>query len=185
MVRHENEYFLSSSARDGTGKLFFEGKMLPAGHGHSDYVLLFDETDRRFRLEKLDGVIKMSKSREPEKIQKRIETILRHPAPQPSIKKESAVIKKRTVLSKPTVSRVSKPAKPVGKRIPALFKPQKLAKTADKRPLNRIPSRTGSQSSSQTGPPDTPTDQDADFDKAFDEAMGDLTDLTELTSEEE
>ncbi|KAG7842534.1 hypothetical protein KL941_005198 [Ogataea angusta] len=178
---HNDEYVLESPAKDGVSKLFFEGKRPPAGHGHSDHVLIYNETAGEFCLERLDPVVKMSKSREPEKLQQRMKTLLsqrasgevrkeqasriRKPAPTPRSRPPSAQSlvrsRQRKEPSTRNISvRLSKPSKAQGA----------LSETKPRDSENRDPPKTAV------------SEEDLEFDREFDEALEGLDD--EISEEE-
>ncbi|KAG7696885.1 hypothetical protein KL933_001378 [Ogataea haglerorum] len=181
LLNFDDEYILESSAKDGVSKLFFEGKRPPAGHGHSDHVLIYNETAGEFSLERLDSVVKMSKSREPEKLQQRMKTLLSQHACGEVRKEQASKIRKPATaprprpLSAPSLARARQKREPSTRTISTRSsKPSKAQES--------FPEIKRRESENRDPPKSAVSEEDLEFDREFDEALEGLDD--EVSEEE-
>ncbi|ESX02051.1 hypothetical protein HPODL_04811 [Ogataea parapolymorpha DL-1] len=181
LLNYNDEYILESSAKDGVSKLFFEGKRPPAGHGHSDHVLIYNETAGEFSLERLDSVVKMSKSREPEKLQQRMKTLLSQHARGEARKEQASKIRKPATtprsrpLSAQSLAKSRQKREPSTRNVPA--RSSRLSKSQE--PFSETKQR---ESENRDPPKSAVSEEDLEFDREFDEALEGLDD--EISEEE-
>ncbi|KAG7926703.1 hypothetical protein KL925_002988 [Ogataea polymorpha] len=181
LLNRNDEYILESSAKDGVSKLYFEGKRPPAGHGHSDHVLIYNQKAGEFSLERLDSVVKMSKSREPEKLQQRMKALLNQHARGEAMKEQASKIRKpaTTLRSRPlsaqSLARSRQKREPSTRSVPT--RPSRLSKAQEAISKTKQP-----ESENRDPPKSAVSEEDLEFDREFEEALEALDD--EISEEE-